>query len=55
MDKTLIDVDQSKEKTWFILPSNVECTIAFDGIKAWALELHHGFTMQGQPWCLGMA
>jgi hypothetical protein len=26
-----------------------------DGIKAWALELHHGFTTQGQPWRLGMA
>jgi hypothetical protein len=24
-----------------------------DGIKAWAPELHHAFTMQGQPWWLG--
>jgi hypothetical protein len=24
-----------------------------DGIKVWALELHHGFTTQGQPWWLG--
>jgi hypothetical protein len=24
-----------------------------DGIKIWAPELHHGFTMQGQPWRLG--
>jgi hypothetical protein len=24
-----------------------------DGIKACALELHHGFTTQGQPWRLG--
>jgi hypothetical protein len=24
-----------------------------DGIKAWAPELHHGFTMQDQPWRLG--
>jgi hypothetical protein len=24
-----------------------------DGIKTWALELHHGFTTQGQPWQLG--
>jgi hypothetical protein len=23
-----------------------------DGIKAWAPELHHGFTTQGQPWRL---
>jgi hypothetical protein len=30
MDKTLIDVDQSKEKTWFISPLNVECTIALN-------------------------
>jgi hypothetical protein len=24
-----------------------------DGIEAWAQELHHGFTTQGQPWWLG--
>jgi hypothetical protein len=24
-----------------------------DGIKAWAPELHRGFTTQGQPWRLG--
>jgi hypothetical protein len=35
MDKTLIDVDQSKEKTRFISPLNVECTIAL-------LESRHG-------------
>jgi hypothetical protein len=28
MNKALIDVDESKEKTVFISPSNVECTIA---------------------------
>jgi hypothetical protein len=23
------------------------------GIKAWALEIHHGFTTQDQPWRVG--
>jgi hypothetical protein len=35
----------------------IECRMYnyLDGIKAWAPELHHGFTTQGQPWRLGMA
>jgi hypothetical protein len=37
MNKALIDVDQSKEKTWFISPSNVECTIAL-------MESRHGLS-----------
>jgi hypothetical protein len=33
----------------------IECQVynCLDGIKAWAPELHHGFTTQGQPWRLG--
>jgi hypothetical protein len=33
----------------------IECRMYnyLDGIKAWALELHHDFTTQGQPWRLG--
>jgi hypothetical protein len=33
----------------------IECSMynCLDGIKAWASELHHGFTTQGQPWRLG--
>jgi hypothetical protein len=33
----------------------IECRMynCLDGIKSWAPELHHIFTMQGQPWCLG--
>jgi hypothetical protein len=33
----------------------IECRMynRLDGIKAWAPELHHGFTTQGQPWRLG--
>jgi hypothetical protein len=33
----------------------IECRMhnCLDGIKEWALELHHGFTTQGQPWRLG--
>jgi hypothetical protein len=33
----------------------IECRMYnfLDGIKAWALKLHHGFTTQGQPWRLG--
>jgi hypothetical protein len=32
----------------------IECRVynCLDGIKAWAPELHHGFTTQGQPWRL---
>jgi hypothetical protein len=30
----------------------IECRMynCLDGIKAWALELHHDFTTHGQPW-----
>jgi hypothetical protein len=33
----------------------IECRMynCHDGIKAWAPELHRGFTTQGQPWQLG--
>jgi hypothetical protein len=33
----------------------IECRVYnfLDGIKACDLELHHGFTTQGQPWRLG--
>jgi hypothetical protein len=52
MNKTLIDVYQSRTRYDYIA---IECRMnnCHDGIKAWAPELHHGFTMQGQPWCLG--
>jgi hypothetical protein len=44
MYKTLIDVDQSKEKTWFISPSNVECTIAL--VPWW----NQGMGSRTPPW-----
>jgi hypothetical protein len=52
MNKTLIDVDQSRTRYDYI---TIECRMynCHDGIKAWAPELHHGFTTQGQPWWLG--
>jgi hypothetical protein len=52
MHKALIDVDQSRTRYDYI---TIKCRMynCLDGIKAWALELHHGFTTQGQPWCLG--
>jgi hypothetical protein len=52
MNKTLIDVDQSRTRYDYI---TIECRMysCLDGIKAWAPELHHGFTTQGQPWWLG--
>jgi hypothetical protein len=33
----------------------IKCRVynCLDGIKAWAPEIHHGFTTQGQPWWLG--
>jgi hypothetical protein len=33
----------------------IKCRVynCLDGIKAWAPELHYGFTMHGEPWRLG--
>jgi hypothetical protein len=52
MSKTLIDVDQSRTRYDYIT-TEWRMYNCLDGIKAWAPELHHGFTTQGQPWWLG--